>query len=181
MTQTAADICRERPSLLFLDVDGVLNDHSKLPSGYCGIDRNCVAHLNSILAAVPDVMLVISSSWRYQVLMGAMTLKGFETLLLVHGVRSHSRLHGVTDIDPNDKDLDSVEAWCIYGLQWRAKQINDYVSRHNPRSWSVLDDLPLDLPGLVQTDGSTGMTAENARQVIELLDRLPWEVPDDAA
>jgi len=51
--------------LLFLDIDGVLNDHAKLESGYCGIRHDKASLLNRILDAVPDVQLVISSAWRY--------------------------------------------------------------------------------------------------------------------
>lgn len=56
--------------LLFLDIDGVLNDHTRTPSGYCGIQADKVSHLNFILKEAPEVQIVISSAWRYIMLRG---------------------------------------------------------------------------------------------------------------
>lgn len=157
--------------LLFLDIDGVLNDHAKLPSGYSGIQLERVHVLNAILDAIDDLRLVISSAWRYQVTDGAMTLRGFETLLLVHGVRCHARLHGVTDRDPvvsgpNHMDVDT---WNLLGLTWRAEQIERYVRRHQPPRYAVVDDLPLVTPNFVQTRGDVGLTLGDAVRLMDLL------------
>jgi hypothetical protein len=37
--------------LIFLDCDGVLNDHKQHANGYCGTTRRCVQNLNRILRA----------------------------------------------------------------------------------------------------------------------------------
>lgn len=143
--------------LLFLDIDGVLNDCCPHDNGYCGIQADKVRHLNRILEECPDVQLVISSSWRYTVLNGNSTLLGFEHLLLSHGVACKGRLHGVTAADPDVFDPKhheppfDVEEWKTRGLKWRVEQIYDYVGEHDIYDFVVLDDLPLNLPALVCT------------------------------
>jgi hypothetical protein len=143
--------------LLFLDIDGVLNDHRPHQNGYSGIQSDKVCHLNRILEQCPDVQLVISSAWRYTVLNRWMTLQGFEHLLLTHGVDCVDRLHGVTAADPevfnpaqHAAPFDA-EYWKARGLKWRAQQIRDYADRCECRCFVVLDDLKLDLPELVCT------------------------------
>lgn len=158
--------------LIFLDIDGVLNDHSQLPSGYCGIRRESVEHLNHILDSVPDAKIMISSAWRYMILRGDMTVKGFEYLLLVHGVKCRNRIEGHTGADGSIEDEPNhfdVDAWKIAGLRWRADQIVEEVCYWEPKAYAVIDDLPLSVPNLVQTDGKIGLTREHADRVIELL------------
>lgn len=164
---------KDHLSLLFLDFDGVLNCHEKLPgSVYCGIDRAKVLLLNRILQSVPDVQIVISSSWRYMILRGDMTVKGFEMLLLLHGVNCHERVHGHTCADgdiADEPDHGDREAWEKAGLMMRAEQIRQYVDEHKPRRFVVLDDLPLEVENFVQTDAELGLTDADAVLAIEIL------------
>jgi len=156
--------------ILFLDIDGVLNAHGKLPSGYCGIDRDKAQLLNFVLHEVPELQLVISSAWRYMMLRGDMTLKGFEYLLLVHGVHCADRLHGHTEADPVcEADHFDLDAWRTVGLKWRAEQIAKYVSEHKIERYAVVDDLDLCVPNFVRTDDARGLTSEDAYRIIGLL------------
>lgn len=160
---------------LFLDIDGVLNDHTRTPSGYSGIQPDKVVHLNRILSECPDVQLVISSAWRYAVLSGKMTLEGFELMLLCFGVRCFNRIHGVTQADgaelgkytPGESD---EEEWRQAGIRWRSELCEAYV-RDNPcASYAIIDDLELDSERLIKTDGTVGLTAEIASLVVALLE-----------
>lgn len=153
-------------ALLFLDIDGVLNGHEKQTNGYCGIQPHCVAHLNAILAAVPEVKLVISSAWRYLIDPVSMSLRGFEAMLLTHGVHCHQRLHGRTADDPRAMSFEDYEE---LGCEWRREQIHKYAAASGAEVFAVLDDLSLDMPELVQTDGWEGLTAEDATRVIDML------------
>lgn len=159
--------------LIFLDIDGVLNAHEKLPSGYCGIRLENAQRLNTILDAVPDAKLVISSAWRYLTFQGHMTLKGFEYLLLVHGVKAHERVIGRTAPDgkiEDEPDHHDADAWNRTGLKWRAQQIAAFLTECDAGTpYVVLDDLPLDVPNFVQTNGSVGLTAADAQRAIEIL------------
>lgn len=161
--------------VLFLDIDGVLNGHEKLESGYCGIRSDCVGRLNQILDAVPDCKLVISSAWRYMTYRGDMTLAGFEYLLLVHGIKAYQRVAGVTDADPVAVEPChfDAETWKANGIRWRAGQIADYIARCGVGTYAVLDDLPLDIDRFVRTDGAVGLMEADANKVIALLDKAP--------
>jgi hypothetical protein len=155
--------------LLFLDIDGVLNDHTKLPSGYCGINPAMAVRLNTILDALPGLRIVVSSAWRYIMLRGEMTLQGFEYLLLIHGVKCRGRIIGHTlpdgpiEDEPNHHD---PEVWRRAGLLWRAQQIRAFVDQAKPARWCVLDDLPIGVENLVQTNGDVGLTDGDVARVI---------------
>jgi hypothetical protein len=165
--------------VIFLDIDGVLNDHRAQCNGYCGICPQMVDHLNSILQAVPDAEIVVSSAWRYCVHNGHSTVEGLEHLLLTHGVDCAARVDGVTDADPATYSPGShlapfdVEWWKEQGLKWRKSQILSYVCDHEIERFVILDDLPLDLPELVQTSAQTGLTAELAAEVVKRLTEEP--------
>lgn len=156
--------------ILFLDIDGVLNSHVRLASGYCGIERNKAIMLNWILDAVP-VKLVISSAWRYLMLRGDMTLKGFEYLLLVHGINCKDRLHGYTMADPEvmlEPSHFDADEWHRRGLLWRPMQIQEYVDRHHITKWVAVDDLDLQMPNFVRV-GASGLEWEDAKRLVTLL------------
>lgn len=156
--------------LIFLDIDGVLNAHEKLPSGYRGIGRAQADQFNRILESVPDAKIVISSAWRYLVLNGSMTIKGLQYLLLTHGVHCENRIHGHTTWDgARPDDPNNREAWAKSGLLWRKEQIGQYVIEHSPTAFVVLDDLPIDVPNLVLTDADIGLTSADADRAIAIL------------
>ena len=145
---------------IFLDIDGVLNDHAKHVNGYCGIKSSCVEILNCILYAT-DAKLIISSAWRYLVHNGSMTLTGFENLLLSHGVNCYQKVHGVTRKDVSVEVCD------------RGEQIAEYVREHNIEKYVVLDDLDLGISRaghpFCRTNGRTGLVDDNYYHVMELL------------
>lgn len=147
----------EQLKILFLDIDGVLNDHSRFPNRWSGISRSQVELLNRVLAAVPDLQIVLSSAWRYR-FDNAYLVEG---LLCCHGMDCFERVHGVTERDPipdGHPSFDDTEWWSAMGLKWRAKQIREYLQEHPAARYAVLDDLPIDIEHLIQTDGKVGLT-----------------------
>lgn len=62
----------ERYGVIFLDIDGVLNDAGtypaeRTPSGFMGVSNKHIRILKSIIDAVPyKVDIVLSSDWRYE-------------------------------------------------------------------------------------------------------------------
>lgn len=161
--------------LIFLDMDGVANDHKAHTNGYCGTKPECVAQLNRILRET-DAKVVLSSAWRYLIHSGSMTLRGFVNLLLTHGVeiqtnekRPRSRLIGITC---RDEDLSP-----------RGQQIRHWLNEHGGRRpYVVLDDGGQNPDGswydmgindaghpVVWTDGSVGLTAADADRAIGIL------------
>lgn len=84
---------------------------------------------------------------------------------------------GVTVEDPEKYDPEhhtapfDVEYWKSRGLKWRAEQITQYVAMMIPDAWIAVDDLPLKIdPGrFCQTDGSIGLTDDDADWIVESL------------
>lgn len=156
--------------LCFLDVDGVCNDHSKIPgSVYCGIKRSCMVQLNRVVAET-DCKIVLTSSWRYMILGEQMTIKGFEYMLATHGLitrENESLIIGCTrkDIQPHLCD--------------RGQQVLDWLHEKmidcKRAAWAVVDDMP-ELVQLgkhqwrfVATDGTVGLTVAEADRLIAIL------------
>lgn len=158
--------------IIFLDIDGVLNAHEKLASGYCGASRPQVELFNKILRESPDVKIVVSSAWRYMILRGDMTIKGFEFLLCILGVDAHGRVVGHTVADgevadePNHFD---TELWRSIGLKMRALQIEKYLAENQVDRFVVLDDLPIKVPNLLQTDSGVGITERQVTHALRIL------------
>lgn len=155
---TAEEGGRVRP-LIFLDIDGVLNRHDQWTNGYCGTHVENVVLLNRILAET-DAVIVVSSAWRYNVLRGDMTVRGFENLLLSHGIDCHRRLIGVTC---SDEDLEG-----------RGLQIRHWLNENGGgRRYVVIDDLDLGITEqghpFVRTDGEVGLTDRDANKAISIL------------
>lgn len=139
---------------LFLDIDGVLNDHT-----YSGIDRDKTAILNTVLERFIDLKIVLSSAWRQEIIQGHMDLHGFETMLRACGLSCYNRLVGHTD-DGTDFE---------YG--GRANLIQRYAKQHGLTRWVAIDDMGLALPSthFVQTNGQYGITQAKADAVIAIL------------
>jgi hypothetical protein len=155
---------------IYLDVDGVLNDHKPHPNGYCGTHAVCVARLNRLLQEVPDAQLVISSAWRYLVHKGDMTPRGLESLLMTHGLACHGRVFGVTEPDePYMPPSPSLADYERLGCEVRARQITEHVACFKPGAWVVLDDLPVPVERLVRVDGQRGLDSKDVDAAREWL------------
>jgi HAD domain in Swiss Army Knife RNA repair proteins len=162
MRKRATVIC-----ILFLDIDGCLNDHTMDPiAESTTILPRCVACLNRIIDAT-DCRIVIVSAWRYMILKGAMTLQGFEYLLQTHGVHAKGRLIGTTRLDWEPDAYRSKE---------RGRQVREWLWQHAPADTYphvALDDLDLGYTDLgipfVLVDGMFGLCDADAREAIAIL------------
>lgn len=154
--------------IIFLDFDGVLNDHTPHANGYNGIMPDQVKELNKILKAT-NAQLVISSAWRYLVHGGHMTIKGIEVLLVTFGVNCLNNVIGITDLDALDKTRgDLITEWMYnYGQE---------------RNYIVVDDMDaassiqISKSGhpFVQTDGNLGLTSNNTASIIKFLKGMEY-------
>lgn len=158
--------------VLFLDVDGVLNGHSDYAPHRALIRPACAERLQRVLDETAAVV-VISSAWRYQVLLGAVTLRGFEYMLRSHGIIAN--VVGTTGRDAADTQQ---EFNGHTGQGERVTQIRAWLAAHPGafplgRRWAVVDDAKLSLadPSLpiVETDGAVGLTDADADRLIALL------------
>ena len=143
-------------SVLFLDVDGVLN---RCGESNQGLESDKVALLKEIIDAT-GCRVVLSSTWRkHEHLMERITIM-FESF--------GSRLLGVTPI----LDSKTSGAWGspIWIAPCRGKEITQWIRENGtPERFVILDDdddmLDL-LPKTVLTDSFTGLTPDLAREVI---------------
>lgn len=154
-------------SLIFLDIDGVLNGHDWSKTKYSRLIReSCVKELNRIIETANPVF-VLSSAWRYQLLKGATTHKGFEYMLLTHGVSDKFRLVSHTCSDETiDEDGNEVSQ--------RGQQISRWLNEHTVTvPYVVIDDLDLGITEaghpFVKTDSNVGLTRKEADLAIEIL------------
>lgn len=149
--------------VIFLDVDGVLNDLAKHDNGYCGTKPSCINMMNRIIRET-DAYLVITSSWRYLVRPGSMTLIGLENMFLSHGLDCLNRVIGVTQSDEM--------------ISGRGAQIDSWMTAyHKPgRPYLVLEDDD-DLARLIrnrglhihQTNGTTGLTYGDTDAIVAMI------------
>ena len=165
--------------VLFLDFDGVLNteSHQQMlrlegkPSwddfGQL-FDPKAVENLKMILDAVPDVLLVISSSWK---------LEGLDRMNALWAARGlPGTIHGVTpDYVPDLLDINLNDPNNITMLAGKGNEVKEWLSRYSPDGckYVIVDDVPDFLPEqeafLVCTDPRTGITHNDAVRVISLL------------
>lgn len=146
--------------ILFLDIDGCLNGHDyDKQSESSWIKPECVTQLNRVLD-ITGCEIVISSAWRYMILNGACTIRGFEYMLRTHRIHCKDLVKGYLDFDETQDEAG------------RASLIRRWVSEHKPKRWAVLDDLllPIDpIENFVRTDGQVGLTEKEADRLIQLL------------
>lgn len=169
--------------ILFCDIDGVLNDHSPMMNMYCGIDKEKVNLLNRVLDET-GCYIVISSAWRYMILGGDMTIRGFEHMLLTHGLNCYNRVIGHTPSDEKIRTRGQQISW------WLDEEFDKFLQKFNYTAelrkqifekslkYVVVDDLDEEYEGikitqaghtLVKTDGKVGLTNENCTELIRIL------------
>jgi hypothetical protein len=164
--------------VLFLDVDGVLNRHDCDKVANCNpIHRNLVERLNWVLLTT-GAKVVLSSAWRYMVHRGELNMSGLDWLLRSHGL-AQDRLIGITK---RDTMISRMTGFNGDPASWpaeneRGQQITDWLIYNNPEVYAVVDDLDLGISAaghpFVQTDGSVGLTWEDAFALHSLLMRNP--------
>jgi len=143
--------------ILFLDIDGVLNRLKPQRNGYCGFDPICVENLNYVLLTIPDLYIVISSSWRYMISPRTMTLEGFEFMLLASGVCCKARVAGATVRDD--------------AIPERSDQVKHWLDTHpEVTKHLALDDMCWEFGSRnvisLRTDSHVGLTEKESKQII---------------
>lgn len=135
--------------VLFLDIDGVVNSEETLkrdrPGGILGIDAYLAFLVGRITLAIPDLCVVLSSSWRH-------FPKGREQV--------HSQVTAIYDETPK------------LGMgTCRGDEIKEWLMRHpKVEKYAILDDdsdmLPEQLPNFFKTTWQQGITPEIVQAVV---------------
>ncbi len=149
--------------VIFLDVDGVLNNHltsGRSPGGYVGVSDGLIRNLKKIVEET-GAQLVLSSDWR---LIREDPERGEDYKYLTRKLlfTGHLRLSGHTD-----------------DISWskRGKEIRKYLKDHPKiKEYVVLDDNCFGdfgkqelLEHLVLTDSKRGLTDDDVRRAIRIL------------
>jgi hypothetical protein len=161
--------------LIFLDIDGVLNSRNfyekVIENGGCQADTNdidpkAVEYLNWIGSKVPDLWVVISSTWR----LDFTTSTSWNTLFKLLGI--HLKVYDVTP-RLNTYRGDEILQWL---LQHDAeKRKNPNWQQHDAVESFVIVDDDSDMESLssrlVQVDNHKGLTLHHAKKVVEMLNQ----------
>lgn len=129
--------------VLMLDLDGVLIINGKF-------SQAAVKNLNKLLKKVPDLKIVISSSWRHK------GLKFVKDLLNTNGI-DEDRIVGATDSTKRDDRGHHIERW---------------VEDNEPDSFAILDDkndMDKILDHLVQVNPYVGLTSADVKKCLDIL------------
>ncbi len=167
------------PKYIFLDFDGVLNTeqwqrHCRaqgIPTkdAYGDIfDPEAIANLATILTAVPEAKVVITSSWKWE------GLERMRRLWTERGMPG-----GLPDISPDvvpsftEEDFEQI-ARGEFPVQ-RGFEIKTYLEDNGGEgsAYVILDDMadfyPYQLPHFICTDPRVGISTENAVRAIRIL------------
>lgn len=121
-----------------------------------------------ILDAVPDVLVVINSSWK---------LEGMDTVKAMWKARNlPGKIHSATpDYVPDLTSIDLEDYDNIAMLAGKGNEVKQWLEQNAPKgcTYVILDDMPDFLPEqeehLICTDPRVGITMENAMEAIGLL------------
>lgn len=150
--------------ILFLDIDGVLNDRSfRDINGYI-MDPDRVLRLLDIIRQT-DCYIVVSSNWRMS------PLEEITKALSCEGAITDAEVKEITDkIYSRTPDLISS------GNGTRTDEITSWIQSaiddgHEIESWLSIDDLSLDLPSsnFIQTDDAIGLTDTHVSEAVDKL------------
>lgn len=165
-------------SLLFLDVDGVLN--TSLMAGGARVHSKLMKHLASIVLET-KCGVILSSTWRleeayYHVLVGALEMAGVSATETIVGFTPIVETERLLRYDGTYGAIEgAIELQrCQEVLAWLDEHSNDQ------RPWAVLDDLSLsNVPDtavkeriqghIVQTNPEAGLTKKNVQEVSQIL------------
>jgi hypothetical protein len=142
--------------VLFLDFDGVLNLYPA-PSRSGAFHKEACINLEMLLSKVPDLKIVVSSSWR------TYGLDAVRDILKSNGIDPRR----VIDVTGDEQSPDSRDH--------RGFQVECWLKRHpKVKSFAIVDDnndfLPLHNK-LVRTQKTIGLTQGNVEKILEILNK----------
>lgn len=149
-------------SVLFLDVDGVLNHRAMFSPSRGGgpLCEHAIRRLRYV-ARETGCSIVLSSTWR--------TMPGFVDRLEAAGAMPNRHDDWRTVEMPVEMENGLVKA-----IHWRGEEIAEWLSRHpEVERYAIVDDdgdmLPEQIPFFVQTTFETGLLDEHAVKLMQIL------------
>lgn len=146
--------------VLFLDFDGVLNLFPK-PSRSGAFHKAACVNLEMLLNKVPDLKIVVSSSWR------AFGYDAVKDILKSNGIDPRR----VLDVLGDEKDEKNPNA---HKGNHRGHQVECWLKKHpKVQSFAIIDD-ESDFEGfkgkMVKTNKFAGLTQANVERLMEILE-----------
>lgn len=138
---------------LFLDIDGVLNNHPCWPKGPQLMQPQC-EYLQAIIERT-GAKIVLTSTWANWIEDDSMTRVGFSRLLQTHGVRAEVVAYCLSAVDPGE----------------RTSVIRRYLADYPDCKYVVLDDLPISLPNCIRTNGHVGLEPRHVNMACGFLEQ----------
>jgi hypothetical protein len=144
--------------IIFLDIDGVLNNRASLAEGIHILNEKC--QLIGRIVDATEAQIVISSTWRMGMLIETLNIMLWKT-----GGPYNAIIAATPVINPDNIRGEEIQAW-MDGAKERGKDISHYI---------IIDDdsdmLPEQMEFFIKTDMRTGLTTKAALQAIEILNR----------
>ena len=159
--------------VVFLDIDGVLNtgEDTNAPQDRFGdaFNPDAVENLSKVIAETGAV-IVVSSSWKFF---------GLDKMQEMWKERNlPGQVIGITPNTISDEMLLNANLDDMDSLGFKGLEINEWLSKHGKLidKYAILDDennfLPEQQPHFVQTNPKCGITKEDAKRVIKILNTI---------
>ena len=138
--------------IIFLDIDGVLNTKDWVQNKSAWVEENKL-RLLAYLCEITGAKIVLSTSWR-------------ETLIEPDVIGKESAFYKAAQLfkEYNLEILDITPR-----LQTREQEIMSWINDNKIKSWVIFDDKELDIPNLVRTDNTVGLTVEDCEKAMSIL------------
>lgn len=165
-TALKTDEQRQLMKIIFLDIDGVLNNFTTTErcGNYAGIEKYCLARLKNIIN-LTGAKIVLISTWKE------------------HWEKEKNRKHlqdevaNYLDMRFAEKGLEVYDKIDDVDGEWitRGKNIMEYIKRENPSNFVIIDDMTFDYaecglkPFHVQTRPSCGLLEVNSMRILGIL------------
>lgn len=154
--------------VLFLEIDGILNDNSWQHDDTAPwVLKKPASHLNYILQKT-DAKIILISQRRAALHSGRITLSGFQVLLKSHGIKAN------------------LAGYLNYSDNWEDKRflIKDWLRVNTWKTYVVLDSTNMECDNQVFPNPKIGLSYDNAVETISILNgelnkKLVEEDPDD--
>lgn len=154
--------------VIFLDIDGVLNNASTTDSvfGCVGLDDVLIKRLKKIVAATSAEIYLVST-WKDRWFKDA-DKKGLQDIFANH-LDAKFYEHGLKITDKLENEDINLDA--------RGKLIKEFLEHNDVQSFVILDDVQFDYiyenlaSNFIQTDSKFGLTEEDVKKAIEILEK----------
>lgn len=157
---------RKLIKIIFLDVDGVLNDSTTTErcGNHTGIDKYCLARLKNIVN-LTGAKIVLISTWK----------EHWEKYKNRKYLQDEFANH--LDVKFAEKDLEVYDKTDDIDGEWitRGKNILEYIRRVNPSNFVIIDDMSFDYaecglkPFHVKTNPACGLLEVNSMRILGIL------------